>query len=100
MGAGHAYGQEAALPLRHELERWRIVVHRQRRAESWEPEPIESMDRWLAMERAVWEKYAQAKAQATGATVDRELVESRVKGFCDQQMMRDQRWRKAKGLGA
>jgi phage FluMu protein Com len=97
-GAGHAFGEEAALPLRHQLERWRVAVERERRAAHWPPEAIESLDRWLEMERACWEKYAAARAQATGAALDRELVESRVKAFMDQRLLRDQRWRKAKNM--
>jgi len=97
-GAGHARAQLESLPLRHEIERFRIQVDRQRRANSWAPEPVESLDRWLEMERAYWEKYAQVKAATLGTPVDQELVRSRVDQFMEFTLKRDQRWRKAKGL--
>jgi len=97
-GRGHALGQEAALPIRHEIERFRISVNRWRRARNWAPEPIESMDQWLALERKFWETYAEVAGRAVGKSADRELVESRVNAFMDLEMRRDQRWRKAKGL--
>lgn len=97
-GAGHAFGQLESLPLRHEIERFRVAVDRRRRAQSWAPEPIESMDKWLEMERACWEKYAQVKAATLGTPVDHEFVKSRVDAFMEYSLLRDQRWRKAKGL--
>jgi LSD1 subclass zinc finger protein len=97
-GAGHALATLEALPLRHQIERFRVDVDRQRRANSWAPEPVESLDRWLAMEQAYWDKYAQVKAATLGTPVDHELVKSRVDAFMEYTLKRDQRWRKAKGL--
>ena len=73
-------------------------MDRKRRANSWAAEPIESLDQWLAMERAYWQKYAQVKAATLGSAVDEELVKSRVDSFMEYTLKRDQRWRKAKGL--
>jgi hypothetical protein len=97
-GRGHAFGEEAALPLRHEIERFRISVNRWRRARDWAPEPIESMDQWAEMERRYWETYADVAGRAVGRPPDREFVESRVNAFLDAEHRRDQRWRKAKGV--
>jgi len=97
-GAGHALAQLEAMPLRHEIEHFRVQVDRQRRASNWAPESVESLDRWLAMEQAYWDKYAQVKARTLGVPVDHELVKSRVEAFMEYTLKRDQRWRKAKGL--
>lgn len=97
-GAGHANADLESLPLRHAIERFRIQVDRQRRAANWAPEPVESLDKWLAMERAYWEKFAAVKAQTLGGAPDSELVESRVGFFVEHTLKTDQRWRKAKGL--
>lgn len=96
--AGHAFGEEASLPLRFEIERFRIAVDRQRRAASWAPEPVESLDRWEQMERAYWQRYAEVKAQLTGERPDQAFVESRMEFFRKASLETDQRWRKAKGL--
>lgn len=96
-GAGHAFGEEAALPLRLEVERFRVRVDRERRARGWAPEPLDSLDRWEAMERAAWVKYAEVRAATGGEPVDRELVESRMAAFRKASLETDARWRKAKG---
>ena len=71
---------------------------RWRRAREWAPEPIESLDKWLEMERAYWEKFVQVKAQALNVPLDRELADSRISYFIEHTLKTDQRWRKAKGL--
>lgn len=97
-GAGHALGEEAALPLRFAVERFRVEVDRDRRARGWAPESIESLDRWVALEQAAWDRYAQVKAEATGDPVDTAFVKSRMDAFKKYGVEMDQRWRKAKGL--
>ncbi len=97
-GAGHAFGEEAALPVRHRIERFRIEVDRRRRAADWAPEPVESLDQWEAMEREYWTTYAEARARATGRSRDDELIESRMRSFRQYTLETDQRWRRAKGL--
>lgn len=97
-GGGHAFGEEAALPLRFEVERYRVAVDRDRRARSWAPESVESLDRWVALEQACWDRYAEVRAQASGEPPDREFVKSRMDAFKKYSVEMDQRWRKAKGL--
>jgi hypothetical protein len=97
-GAPDAVATEAALPLRYEIERFRIAVDRKRRASSWANESVESLDKWDAMERAYWEKYAAVKGQAAGLPPDVELVKSRMEFFRKYTLMTNQAWRKAKGL--
>ncbi len=97
-GGGHAFGEEAALPLRFAVERFRVAVDRERRARGWAPEPIESLDRWVAMEQAAWDRYAEVKASVTGDPVDAAFVKSRMDAFKKYGVEMDQRWRKAKGL--
>lgn len=97
-GGGHAFGEEAALALRFAVERFRVDVDRDRRAKSWAPESVESMDRWVAMEQAYWDRYAEVRAQAAGEPVDRDFVKSRMDAFKKYGVEMDQRWRKAKGL--
>ena len=97
-GAPAAAAVEAALPLRYEIERFRIEVDRKRRASGWANEPLESLDRWEAMERAYWERYAAAKGEAAGLPPDAELVASRMEWFRKYTLMTNQVWRKAKRL--
>lgn len=97
-GAPDAIAAEAALPLRYEIERFRIGVDRRRRASGWANEPVESLDRWEAMERAYWERYAAVKGEAAGLPPDAELVASRMEWFRKYTLMTNQAWRKAKGL--
>ena len=97
-GAGHVFGEEAALPLRFAIDRFRVEVDRARRAAKWAAEPVESLDRWEAMERAYWMKYAECAAGVTGRATDMELVESRMASFRKYSLETDQRWRRAKGL--
>lgn len=97
-GGGHAFGEEAALSLRFAVERFRVEVDRDRRAKGWAPESVESLDRWVAMEQAYWDRYAEVRAQAAGEPVDAEFVKSRMDAFKKYSVEMDQRWRKAKGL--
>jgi hypothetical protein len=97
-GAPDAIAAEAAMPLRYEIERFRIGVDRKRRASGWANEPVESLDRWEAMERAYWEKYAAVKGEAAGLPPDAELVASRMEWFRKFTLMTNQQWRKAKGI--
>jgi hypothetical protein len=97
-GIGRATAELECIPLRYAIHRFRKQVHRQRRATSWAPEPIESMDRWLEMERAYWEKLVSVAASALGESPDTALVKSRVDHFIELELKTDQRWRRAKGL--
>ncbi len=97
-GAGHVFGEEAAMSLRFAIDRFRVDVDRARRAAKWAAEPVESLDRWEAMERAYWLKYAEAAAAVVGRAPDMELVESRMGAFRKYSLETDQRWRKSKGL--
>jgi hypothetical protein len=97
-GAPDAAATEAALPVRYEIERYRIEVDRKRRASRWANEPVESLDKWEAMERAYWEKYAAVKGEAASLPPDAELVASRMEFFRKFTLMTNQAWRKAKGL--
>jgi len=97
-GAPDAIAAEAAMPLRYEIERFRIEVDRRRRASGWANEPVESLDRWEAMERAYWARYAVVKGEAAGLPPDAELVASRMEWFRKFTLMTNQQWRKAKGL--
>jgi hypothetical protein len=97
-GAPDAAAAEAALPMRYAIERFRIEVDRKRRASNWGNESVESLDKWEAMERAYWEKYATVKGEAAGLPPDAELVASRMEFFRKYSLMTNQIWRKAKGL--
>jgi hypothetical protein len=97
-GVGHAQADLETVPLRYEIERFRIQVDRWRRAHDWAAEPIDSLDKWLAMERSYWEKFVQIKGAALGEPPDLELAKSRIDSFVDMTLKTDQRWRKAKGL--
>jgi hypothetical protein len=93
----HAFADAAALPLRHEIDRFREQVDRQRRASSWKPESVESLERWNEMERACWMKFAETQAQITGEPPDLALVESRMTSFRKYSLETDQRWRAKHG---
>lgn len=97
-GGPHAFACEAALPLRHAVERYRIEVDRWRRARSWAPETAESLEKWEAMESAYWQKYAEVRSQISGQPQDREFYESRMRQFRETALMTNQIYRKARGL--
>ena len=99
LGGPLALATEEALPLRHAVERFRIAAYRARRSPNgWLNEPVESLDRWEAMERAYWQRYVDVAAAASGLPRDQALVESRMQSFRELSLLTDQRWRKAKGL--
>lgn len=94
-GAGHAWGEEAALPLRLEIEKFRREVDRKRAASGWAREGLASLERWEAMERAAWERYAEVRGAASGEPPDRELVESRMAAFRRYNLETEPEWRAA-----
>lgn len=97
-GAAHAFGEEAAVAIRYQIERFREQVDRWRRAREWAHEPLESMEKWEAMELSYWQAYAGAQAQLLGQPVDEQLIESRMRDFRKHHLENDQHWRRAKGL--
>lgn len=92
MGA-QVFADAAALPLRQEIDRFRVKVDRQRRATNWKPESLESMEQWNEMERSYWMRFAESKAKLRGEQPDLELVESRMTSFRKYSLKTDQRWR-------
>jgi len=97
-GGGHAFAEEAALPLRLAVEAFRVAVDRERRAQRWTPEPLASMEEWERREQACWDTYARARAEATGEPVDHAFVKSRMDAFRKFGLETDQRWRTHRGL--
>lgn len=95
-GAQHL-AEEAALPLRHAVERQRVMADRWRRARNWAPEPIESLEEWERLEVAYWRRLVEERARVTGAPVDTKLVESRMAWFYKYSLETHQVWVRAKG---
>ena len=94
------FALEAARAQREKIDRYKVEVDRNSRANDWEPESIASMDHRADMEREYWTTYAKVITQ-TGWEVPSkadELVASRMEMFKRQFLMTDQRWRRAKGL--
>lgn len=98
MGAGHVFGEQAALPYRYAVERHRIAVDRDRRARDWGPETIAQLEEWNRLELAAWTAYATAKGQVMGQPPDQELIQSRMDAFRKYTLETNQVWRRAKGL--
>jgi predicted RNA-binding Zn-ribbon protein involved in translation (DUF1610 family) len=96
-GGGHAFAEEATLPLRFEIERYRMQVDRQRRAAGWPEESVQSLQRWHDLELAYWTRYAEIRGQLTGAGIDREYIESRMEQFRKWSLESHQGWRRAQG---
>jgi len=99
-GAPHAFGEEAAIEQRVMIEKWRIQVDRDRRAQDWPDESIQSLDKWLEMEREYWNLYGQMKARLSSETPEQQqaFIDSRVKQFVEIHLANNQQWRRAKGL--
>lgn len=95
-GAQHL-AEEAALPLRHAVERQRAVADRWRRARDWAPESIESLEEWERLELAYWQRLAEERARLTGLPVDTKLIESRMAWFYKYSLETNQQWVRAKG---
>jgi len=91
------FADAAAWRLRQEIDRFRVKVDRQRRANHWKPESVESMEPWNEMERAYWMHFAETKAKMRGEAPDLEYVESRMKSFRQYSLETDQRWRAKHG---
>ncbi len=97
-GAGHAFAEEAALPMRLQIDASRVAADRARRAASWAPEPIASLEAWEQAEQAYWDTYGRVRAEATGDPVDTAFVQSRMDAFRRYSLETDQRWRRHRGL--
>jgi len=76
-----ALAEEAAAPIRFEIERHRLAADRWRRARGWAPEPETSLDEWEALERRYWTTMAEEKAKLLDAPVDEAFIESRMVAF-------------------
>jgi len=94
-GAAHVFAEEAALPCRYAVERFRVQVDRDRRGRSWGQETIEQLREWDRLELAYWNRYAEVKAQVLGQPVDHELVKSRMDQFRKYSLETNQVWRRA-----
>ena len=96
-GGAHSLAEEASLPLRHEVDRFREEVDRWRRARDWANEPLQSLERWRAMELAVWTRYAEEKARVLGDPIDQAYIDSRMQFFDKYELDMNQTWVKAHG---
>lgn len=94
-GAAHVFAEEAALPLRYAVERFRIQVDRDRRGKNWAAETIEQLREWERLELAYWNRYAEVKAQVLGKPLDQEFVESRMSQFRKWSLETNQVWKRA-----
>ena len=97
--AAHPLAEEAALPLRQAIDRFRIELDRWRRARDWAPEPLESLEKWRGMELAYWTRYAEEKARLLGEPVDQAYIDSRMQYFDKYELHMNQTWVKAHGKG-
>jgi len=78
--AGHAFGEEAALPLRFEIERWRVAVDRS--ASRRQLAPSRSKPRSMGTDGArVWQRYVQRRRSSAVRPRIQALVESRMDAF-------------------
>lgn len=89
--------EEAALPLRHAVERQRVVADRWRRAHDWAPEPLESLEEWERLEHAYWQRLAEERARLNGTPLDTKFIESRMDFFYKHSLETNQAWVRAKG---
>jgi hypothetical protein len=102
-----AWAEAATLEKRFEIDRFRRQAEAQVRASrasfslsiSVEEEPIESLNRWEAMERDYWTTYFAAKSQLmpSAAEEQAQMVESRMKPTLDE-CKRSNTWRQSRGL--
>jgi hypothetical protein len=88
---------EAALPIRHAVERQRIAADRWRRARNWAAEPVESLEEWERLEHAFWRRFAEERARLRNEPVDEKFVESRMAYFYKFSLETNQQWVRAKG---
>lgn len=97
-GAGiGALAEQAALPLRFEVERFRIEVDRWRRARGWAPETLEQLERWRALEYACWRRLVDERARLSGEPPDEALLASRMAFFDRTNLHTNQVWVRAHG---
>jgi hypothetical protein len=96
-GGARAAAEQAAVPLRYAVERYRSEVNRDRRGRSWGAETIEQLQRWEQLELAYWTTYAEVYGQHVGEPPDQELIDSRMEAFRRYNLENNQVWRRAKG---
>lgn len=97
-GAGvEALAELAALPLRFEIDRFRVEADRWRRARKWAAEPVESLEKWRRLELGYWRTKADARARLTGEAPDEALVASRMEMFDRYNLQTNQTWVAARG---
>ena len=97
--AAHYLADAAMLPKRQAIDWFRIEVDRWRRARSWAPEPLESLEKWRAMELDAWSTYANEKARVLGEPVDQAYIDSRMAHFDKYELHMNQVWVNAHGKG-
>ncbi len=97
--AAHFLADAAMLPKRQAIEWFRIEVDRWRRARDWAPEPLESLEKWRAMELDAWTTYANEKARVLGEPVDQGYIDGRMAHFDKYELHMNQVWVAAHGKG-
>ncbi|MBO6940030.1 MAG: hypothetical protein JJ863_33980 [Deltaproteobacteria bacterium] len=97
--AAHYLADAAMLPKRQAIDWFRIEVDRWRRAREWAPEPLESLEKWRAMELDAWTTYANEKARVLGEPVDQGYIDGRMAHFDKYELHMNQVWVNAHGKG-
>jgi aminoglycoside phosphotransferase (APT) family kinase protein len=97
-GAGvEALADAAALPLRFEIDRFRLAADRWRREHGWAAEPLDSLERWRTLELAALRARADAMAALTGDPPDEAWLASRLRWFDQVNLHTNQIWVRAHG---
>ncbi len=79
-GGPQAFAAEEALPIRFEIDRFRIQSKRKSRKLGG-VEPSSNIQRWSAMERSYYVRFAFTQAKYAGGPIDYEWIESQMTRF-------------------
>jgi hypothetical protein len=96
-----AFADEQVVGLRFEIERFRHETDRRQRnkrmRDDHSSEGLASLERWEAMERNYWTRFAELVGQFSGKPTDHALVNARMKSFLMYGLEMNQEWVKAHG---
>ncbi len=98
-GGVEALAAEATVGMRYEITRFRTEVDRWRRARNWAEEPLESLEKWRAMELAYYTRVAEEKSRLLGKPVDQAFIDGRMGFFDKYELHMNQTWVRAHGKG-
>ena len=90
--APRVFAEEASLPIRYQIERFRKQAERNTRGSMARQETLSSLQSWRELEFRYWSRYAQVHAQVLGDAIDENLIQGRMRAM-DEMLAYYPAWR-------